>query len=263
GGGRVARVGSGSRGPVMRGASLRGSGGSPSLRVQRMTQSATGRAARSDSSMAGRDAAADVSASVGRHPLARRRRLVGTLALLVVGAVVGAQMSGLPAWAPAVPALGLVVYVLHVRREARRLRQWRRRQHVADIRRLVARRRAEAAVAAAVEREARTEPQAARPGTIYADGTWEPVRGPLPTYVTAPAVRRPPARVVSVDAEGLWTSGELADLMSGFRGRPGVNAVTAFSSRAATGFSDGDTAEDLPAEDGSTAARPRPRAVNE
>jgi len=248
----------------MRGANLRGSGGSPPFRVQRMTQSATGRAARSDSSPAGGGAAADVSASVRRPPLARRRRLVGTLALLVVGAVVGVQMSGLPAWAPAGPALGLVVYVLQVRREARRLREWRRRQHVADIRRLVARRRAEAAVAAAVEREARTEPQAARPGTIYADGTWEPVRVPLPTYVTAPVVRRPPARVVSVDAEGLWTSGELADLMSGFRGRPGANAVTAFSSRAPACVSDGDTAEDLPAaEDGSTAARPRPRAVNE
>src|SRR5215813_9526319 len=41
GGGRVARVGSGSRGPAMRGANLRGSGGSPPFRVQRMTQSAT------------------------------------------------------------------------------------------------------------------------------------------------------------------------------------------------------------------------------
>jgi hypothetical protein len=262
--------------------------------MQRTVRSVTRRAARSGSSMAG-DATADVSASI-RHPLARRRRLVGTLAILVVGGVAGGQMSGLPAWAPAVPALGLVGYVLHIRREARRSKERRRRQHVADIRRLAARRRAEAAVAAAVERAAWTEPQAVRPGTIYADGTWEPVRVPLPTYVTAPVVRRPPARVVSVDAEGPWTSGELADLMSGFRGRPGVNAMTAFSSRAPqplpnqvpqwsdsagsspgrtarslgrTGelpaaFSEGDTAEDLPAaHDGSTAGRPHRRAVNE
>jgi hypothetical protein len=248
----------------MRGASLRGSGGSPPLRVQRTTRAAQGPAARSDVSMAGGAAAADASASMRRHPLARRRRLVGTLAVLVVGAVVGGQMSGLPGWAPAVPALGLVVYVLHVRREARRLREWRRRKHVADIRRLAARRRAEAAVAAAVERAARTEPKAVLPGTIHADGTWEPVRVPLPTYVTAPVVRRPPARVVSVDTEGLWTSGDLADLMSGFRGRPGVNAMTAFSSRRPASFSDGDTAEEPPAaQDGSAAARPRPRAVNE
>ncbi len=144
------------------------------------------------------------------------------------------------------------------------MKKQRRRQHVADIRRLPARRRAEAAVAAAVERAARTEPQAVRPGTIYADGTWEPVRVPLPTYVTAPVIRRPPARVVSVDAEGPWTSGDLADLMSGFRGRPGVNAMTTFSSRALADFSDGDTPEDPPAaQGGSTAARPRPRAVNE
>jgi hypothetical protein len=248
----------------MRGASLRGSGGSPPLRVQRTTRSAQGRAGRSGSSMAGGAAAAHGAASMRRHPLARRRWLVGTLAVLVAGAAVGGQMYGLPAWAPAVPTLGLVVYVLHVRREARRLKEWRRRQRIADIRRLAARRRAEAAVAADVERAARTEAKAVRPGTIYADGTWEPVRVPLPTYVTAPVVRRPPARVVSVDAEGRWTSGELADLMSGFRGRPGVNAVTAFSSRAPASVSDGDTAEDLPAaQDGSAPARPRPRAVNE
>jgi hypothetical protein len=232
--------------------------------------------------MAGGTAAGNVPASVRRDPLARRRRLVGTLAILVVAGVVGGQMSGLPAWAPAVPALGLAGYVLHVRREARRLKERRRRQHVVDIRRRAARRRAEAAVAVAVERAARTEPQRARPGTIYADGTWEPVRVPLPTYVTAPVVSRPPVRVVSVDAEGSWTSGELADLMSGFRGRPGINTMTAFSGHARrpllgqvarspgragespARFSAGDAADDLPAaQDGSTTDTPRPRAVNE
>jgi hypothetical protein len=165
-----------------------------------------------------------------------------------------------------------------------------------DLRRLAARRRAEVAVAAAVEQAAWAEPQAVRPGTIHADGSWEPMRIPLPTYVTAPVVRRPPARVVSVDAEGAWTSGQLTDLMSGFRGQPGVNASAAFSSRtpqpwpsqvaqstgpggtapgrtvlspgraeeSPTRFPAGDADDDLPAaQDGSTADRPRPRAVNE
>lgn len=195
-------------------------------------------------------------------------------ALLVAVGVAGWQIYGLPAWAPAIPALGIVGHVLHVRREARRLEERRRRQHAVDIRRRTARRRAEAAVAAAIERATSTKPQAARPGTIHADGTWEPVHVPLPTYVTAPAVRRPPTRVVSVDADGAWTSGELTDLMSGFRGRPGVNAVAAFSSRTAQSFGgagesrarffERDTAEDLPAsENGSTAERSRRRAVNE
>ena len=297
GGGRVAPPASGSRGQASpRNAGRRGSADSPPVRVQRTARSVPRRAARSGSSTAAGAAAAGVSASTRRAPLARRRRLVGTLAILVVGGVVGGQTSGLPAWAPAVPALGLVAYVLHVRREARRSQERRRRQHAVDLRRLAARRRAEAAVAAAVEQAAWAAPQAVRPGTIHADGSWEPMRIPLPTYVTAPVVRRPPARVVSVDAEGAWTSGQLTDLMSGFRGQPGVNASAAFSSRAPqpwpgqvaqstgpggtapgrterspgragespTRFPAGDAGDDLPAaQDGSTADRPRPRAVNE
>ena len=314
GGGRVAPPASGSRGQASpRNAGRRGSADSPPVRVQRTARSVPRRAARSGSSTAAGAAAAGVSASTRRAPLARRRRLVGTLAILVVGGVVGGQTSGLPAWAPAVPAAGLVAYVLHVRREARRSQERRRRQHAVDLRRLAARRRAEAAVAAAVEQAARAAPQAVRPGTIHADGSWsvscliasifrdadgswEPMRIPLPTYVTAPVVRRPPARVVSVDAEGAWTSGQLTDLMSGFRGQPAVNASAAFSSRAPqawpgqvaqstgpggtapgrterspgragespTRFPAGDAGDDLPAaQDGSTADRPRPRAVNE
>jgi hypothetical protein len=286
---RVARAGPGSRGPAIPRAGVPGSAGSPPVRVRRTARSVPRRGSRSGSSTVGGAAPAGATASTRRDPLARRRRLVGTLAILVVGGLVGVHLSGLPSWAPAVPALGLVGYVLHVRREAHRLKAWRRRQHVADSRRLAARRQAEAAVAAAVERAARTERQTVRPGTIYADGTWEPMRVPLPTYVTAPVVRRPPARVVSVAAEGPWTSGELADLMSGFRSRPGVNAMTAFNSRAPqplpgrvaqspgragrspgrTGeppaaFADGGAAEDLPAaQDGSAADRPHPWAVNE
>jgi hypothetical protein len=297
GGGRVAPPASGARGPAIpRNVGPRGSAGSPPVRVQRTARSVLRRAARSAWSTAGGAAATGVPASTRRAPLARRRGLVGTLAVLIVGGVVGGQTSGLLAWAPAVPALGLVMYVLHVRREARRLQERRRRQRAADMRRLAARLRAEAAVAAAVEQAVRAEPPAVRPGTIHADGSWEPMRIPLPTYVTAPVVRRPPARVVSVDAEGAWTSGQLTDLMSGFRGQPGVNAITAFSSRAPkpllsqvaqstgpagtsagrtarspgragespTRFPAGDTGDDLPAaQDGSTADRPRPRAVNE
>ncbi|HEY8114246.1 MAG TPA: hypothetical protein VII16_15555 [Actinomycetes bacterium] len=297
GGGRVAPPAPGSRGQAIpRHADLRGPAGSPPVRVQRTARSVPRRAARSGSSTAAGTAAAGVSASTGRAPLARRRRLVGTLAILVVGGVVGGQTAGLPAWAPAVPALGLVAYVLHVRRQARRSQERRRRQHAVDLRRLAARRRAEAAVAAAVEQAAWVAPQAVRPGTIHADGSWEPMRIPLPTYVTAPVVRRPPARVVSVGAEGAWTSGQLTDLMSGFRGQPGVNASAAFSSRAPqpwpgqvaqstgpggmapgrterspgragespTRFPASDAGDDLPAaQDGSTADRPRPRAVNE
>jgi hypothetical protein len=297
GGGRVAPPASGSRGQASpRNAGRRGSADSPPVRVQRTARSVPRRAARSGSSTAAGAAAAGVSASTRRAPLARRRRLVGTLAILVVGGVVGGQTSGLPAWAPVLPALGLVAYVLHVRREARRSQERRRRQHAVDLRRLAARRRAEAAVAAAVEQAAWAAPQAVRPGTIHADGSWEPMRIPLPTYVTAPVVRRPPARVVSVDAEGAWTSGQLTDLMSGFRGQPGVNASAAFSSRAPqawpgqvaqstgpggtapgrierspgragespTRFPASDAGDDLPAaQDGSTADRPRPRAVNE
>ena len=136
-----------------------------------------------------------------RQPASRPRRvvlrspavgLVGTLAVVIVGGVVGGQTSGLPAWAPAVPAVGIVVYVLYVRREARRLEARRRRQRAADMRQLAARLRAEAAVAAAVEQAARAEPQAVRPGTIHADGSWEPMRIPLPTFVTAP-IRAPAA----------------------------------------------------------------------
>jgi hypothetical protein len=192
-----------------------------------------------------------------------------TLAVLVIAAAVSVPTSTLPLATPLLPALGFVGYVLHVRRQARRLYEQKRRDQAIAVKRAELRRRAEAAVARSTERAAaRSEPPRARPGTIHADGTWEPVRIPLPTYVTAPVVRRPPpARVVAVDGAGAWTSGHLTDLMSGFRGRPGVNAVTAFSSGAqqhagqtAWVEADGDvTGRDVP----SGEQPPRPRAANE
>jgi hypothetical protein len=193
---------------------------------------------------------------------------VVTLAVLVTAAAVSVPTSGLPLGTPLLPALGLVVYVLHVRREARRLYEKKRRDRAIALKRGEVRRGAEAAVAHASDRAAaRSEPNRARPGTIHADGTWEPVHIPLPTYVTAPVVRRPPARVVAVDGTGAWTSGHLTDLMSGFRGRPGVNAVTAFSS----GAQQADPTTRLEAGRDVTVARdeslaeqpPRPRAANE
>lgn len=155
--------------------------------------------------------------------LARRRRTTALLFLVFTLGAVVAAVGGLRfLWAPAVPALLLSTYIVHLRVQERR-----RYEFTMD------RRRAEAAARQLRESRPRrrdsgdttpanTEPDPAPPVSPQEAGrralveqtdhaewvdqqrerergpargdSWEPVPVPLPTYVTAPVAPAPPAR---------------------------------------------------------------------
>lgn len=154
-------------------------------------------------------------APVAARPTAQARRRRSVLVLLAIVAVALGATAGLALVPPWVAGAGLAVligYLGRLRLEAKRARRRdRRRQLMA--RQAAARRRA---VQAARRRggigglsRRRAEPPG-RPVLVNADGTWNPIPLPLPTYITAPIVDRPAARVIDVSASGAaWTSGRL------------------------------------------------------
>jgi hypothetical protein len=141
--------------------------------------------------------------------LARRRRVLGFLALACAVAVTAGVGGWLPMWGGALPVLLLLTYATELRAGVRRrhavgLRR-RRGQAVADVRR---RRIDFATRLEAVRRALRPavpdEPTIVEPPVEVHDG-WQPIEVPLPTYVTAP---KAPIRVRTIDVSspGAWAS---------------------------------------------------------
>jgi hypothetical protein len=155
-------------------------------------------------------------ATSGRAQLiARRRRIAVGFAVLVIGLALSAEFAHTSWWFELGAGLALAGYVIHLRTEAIRTAEMRRR------------RLARAARAAAPYPTARTAggeryfAARVRPDAepalvaeaVSASGTedgsrWEPIAVPLPTYVSKPVVSRPAAAAPRADAE----SGPTIDL---------------------------------------------------
>jgi hypothetical protein len=136
----------------------------------------------------------------------RRRRILFLLAGTSVALGVAGGLVRVPLWVAGAALAVLIGYVGRLRSEVRRAqRRDRRRQLLA--RQAAARRHAVRAARRRFPTRRRAETPG-RPVLINPDGTWNPIPLPLPTYITAPVVDRPAARVIDVSATGMaWTSG--------------------------------------------------------
>jgi hypothetical protein len=148
------------------------------------------------------------------------------LQLVVVLVVTGLALFGVVPWVAVGGALGAVVmYVVHLRIQARRMQELeRRRRSIAQrlasrerrigsaerlgaVRRTKEQERSAARAAAAAARvEADRLAAERRAAERRAAAGWEPVPVPLPTYVTKPKAPRP-SRRIDVGAPGAWTDG--------------------------------------------------------
>ncbi|MFF9018095.1 hypothetical protein ACF09C_34705 [Streptomyces sp. NPDC014870] len=167
--------------------------------------------------------------------LARRRRTTVVLFLaFTLGAVVAAVGGLAFLWAPAVPAVLLSAYIVHLRTTERRRFVYvmdRRRAEAAAARLRENRPRRPAAPAEPEEEPARPEPEAAPEVSPQEAGrralveqtdhaewvdqqrergpargdSWDPVPVPLPTYVTAPVAPRATSGIDITDPE-TWSS---------------------------------------------------------
>jgi hypothetical protein len=138
----------------------------------------------------------------------RRLRMLVLLAVTSVALGVAGVLARVPLWVAGVALAALIGYVGRLRVEVKRARRRdRRRQLLA--RQAAARRHAVRAARRRFPTRRRAETPG-RPVLVNPDGTWNPIPLPLPTYVTAPVVDRPAARVIDVSATGVaWTSGRL------------------------------------------------------
>ena len=192
----------------------------------------SGRADQRPPAAAQRDHASDRTASaprpakgsgvVSRRPdLAARRRLVVTMLIAAVGLGAAVPLSGVPLWAPLVPVAAFIGYMRYVRGEARRAYERRRRERTIARRQAEARRRAELQVAQMTPLPGRERPTM----RIQPDGTWEPIKVPVPTYVTAPVARGHRGRPIAVGLAGAWTGRRMSDLMRQSQRMPGRSLV--------------------------------------
>jgi hypothetical protein len=166
------------------------------------------------------------SAPRGRARLvARRRRIALAFALLLIGLAVSAVVAETSWWLELAAGLALAGYVIHLRNEAIRAEELRRRRMSRSARAAAASSYSRGTVRESTVRrelDATFEP-AIVDGLVAvvpasASGTengsrWEPVPVPLPTYVSKPVVARPTTAAPRADAE----SGPIIDLT-----RPGT-----------------------------------------
>jgi hypothetical protein len=164
-----------------------------------------------------------VAPTTGRaRVLARRRRIALLFAALTIGCAASAVVAGTSWWLELAADLGLAGYVVHLRNEAIRTAEMRRRRlaraaraagawaspdMAASGRESAPRRRDRVDVVAAAVAGAASGVAAVSAGVAAsASGTengsrWEPVPVPLPTYVSKPVVARPAAAVPKADVE--------------------------------------------------------------
>jgi type II secretory pathway pseudopilin PulG len=160
-------------------------------------------------------------ATSGRAQLiARRRRIAIGFAALVIGLALAAEFAHTSWWFELGAGLALAGYLIHLRTEAIRISEMRRRRLARAARAAspYASRTAgaEQYYATRVRHGAHIEPMAevvAASEAVSASGTeggsrWEPVAVPLPTYVSKPVVSRPAAAAPRADVE----SGPTIDL---------------------------------------------------
>src|SRR4051812_46241284 len=170
-------------------------------------------------------AARPAARRTGRARLvARRRRLTLGLLGLTLFTFVLALAGVLSWWWQIVVDLALVAYVVHLRAEARRAREFRRLHGHARPAAPAQRVATPAAPAAAAPTETVDVPvrapapapqhQVASPagGPLVIDEyTWEPVPVPLPTYVNAPVAERPDPAPIVDDYEPLFDQEQWQD----------------------------------------------------
>lgn len=149
--------------------------------------------------------------------LARRRRVMGVLAGLVVLTFLLAAVGVLSFWWQGVVDLALAAYVAHLRAEAVRAAELRERRAAREP---VAQAHAvEAPLPGLITAAAPAAPPSAQPAhdaaEVFAqpglDPGWEPPHVPLPTYVTAPVAPRPAVRILDDDL-GLEVFGDEDEL---------------------------------------------------
>jgi hypothetical protein len=154
-------------------------------------------------------------ATSGRAQLiARRRRIAIGFAVLVIGLALSAEFVHTSWWFELGAGLALAGYVIHLRTEAIRTSEMRRRRLARAAREAApyATRTAggERYYASRVRHDVDIQPMAE---AVSASGTeggsrWEPVAVPLPTYVSKPVVSRPATGAPRADVE----SGPTIDL---------------------------------------------------
>lgn len=173
----------------------------------------------------------------GRRPVSiavRRRRVLSALLLTTLVLGLASPLTPVPWWIATVSLLLAVGYVVHLRVQARRRFDLRRRR--ASMSRMASARlarldsadrvfavrsdrlsaqlaevRAAAAEATRAAADAVTTRVADRTAILPAVGDgWEPVPVPLPTYVTKPKAVRP-ARSLDLSSAGIWSSARGAE----------------------------------------------------
>jgi hypothetical protein len=143
--------------------------------------------------------------------IARRRRIALLFAVLTIGLAVSAVVFHTSWWFELGAGVALALYVIHLRTDAIRAAEMRRRRLVRTAREAAPRMSSRASGEyryAARTREVLVdvEESVAVVGAASASGTengsrWEPVAVPLPTYVSKPVVSRPAAAAPKADAE--------------------------------------------------------------
>jgi hypothetical protein len=157
--------------------------------------------------------------------LARRRRIAMFFAALTIGLAVSAAVLHTSWWFELGAGIALAAYVVHLRTDAIRAAEMRRRRLVRTARE-AAPRMSSRMVAGEYRYAAHDlvgEAEVSVVGAASASGTengsrWEPVAVPLPTYVSKPVVSRPAAAAPKADAEsgtidltrpGVWVDSQV------------------------------------------------------
>lgn len=152
--------------------------------------------------------------------LARRRRILLGLLVLVGAIGIASGLGWLPLWPAAVPVGLLVAYIGYLRRQVRRAASTRRRRAAAARSAAARRSRMKQLERLRAAREGRDGDRA---GSRVLDGRvvdgiraageqpeegWDPRPLPLPTYVTAPtAAPAGSTRVIDLTSPGAWSEG--------------------------------------------------------
>lgn len=158
-------------------------------------------------------------------PAARRRRVLGALSLLQVLGVVALAL-GAPGALALLPAVLIASFLVLARSQVRRERARRApavaatpSQSFASFARAFVHARS---ARRPVPRAADPVAQAPAAPTVDAPASWQPVRTPAPSYVTAPAATAVPR---AIDAGAGWTGAAMVDAARAMAEPPAVAEV--------------------------------------